>query len=578
MSRKNGPLVLDCTIRDGGYVNNWNFDNRMVREVYRSLSKAGVDYIELGFRGNEKYFDRAKFGTWRFSTEEDLREVIQGINGIPICIMGDYGKIDLTDFDEKKDSVIDLVRIAVHKTNIFNAIKLLEKIKLKGYQVSLQAMAFRGYTQQEKNDLITALKHSDLDFIYIADSYGSFLPNQMEEIFAPFLELPNIKVGFHPHNNLQLAFANTLEAIKLGVNIIDASIYGMGRGAGNLPIEVLISYLGNQSKDKYNVIPILNCIDNFFIELKKKYPWGYNLPYMISGIFNLHPYYAKDLVDRREYSIEDIWKGLEVVEKIKPVGFDRSLIDTLIEKGIIGSLGERVRITGSKLAVEEDIPKSREVERPPSYLKRHPDADFLVLANGPSLKEYRDRIDAFIKKYNPIVLGANYLGGMFIPQYHAFNNKKRFINYIETVSFQSRLLIGQNISKEMIAEYTPREYERLLFKDILAGNFDIINGIIQSNCRTISVLLIGVAIVMGANRIFVAGMDGYVGLAKEGCSLFYEEKDEPEQHELMLERQYWNKRFLEQIADYLYARNKEEPHILTPTSFRTFYKGIENYL
>ena len=565
--------VLDCTIRDGGYINNWHFDKKIVREVYRALSKSGVDIVEIGFRGTKENFDPNKYGTWRFTTEDDLQEVLDGIKGPRVAIMGDYGKIRIEDFEEQENSMVDMVRIAAHKNQIFKAIKLLGEIKEKGYETSLQAMGFTGYTPNEVNELINALKDSEIDYFYIADSYGSIFPNQIKSLFEPFLELENIKIGFHPHNSLQMAFANTLEAIRIGVDIVDGSIYGMGRGSGNLPIESLIAYLQMQSKDRYNVVPILSIIDKYFVDMHKETPWGYQLPYMVSGMFKCHPNYAQDLVNRKEYTMEDIWKVMEVIEEIKPIGFDRSIIDNLIEKGMIGGLNGVLPSSQQPAKCSES---ENDVRVP--YAGRHTGRDFLVLANGPSLNEYKTQIDAFIKQYDPIVLGANYLANMFVPDYHAFNNKKRFTMYIETVNPNSALLIGENIPSEMILEYVKRDYEKLHFRDILDADFDIVNGRIQSNCRTISILLLGVAIVMGANRVFAAGMDGYLGKDHIKNTLFYDEKIEPFEEELLVERHNWNERYLYQINRYLQENGKEGVHILTPTCHQSFYKGIDNYL
>lgn len=570
-----GIKILDCTIRDGGYVNNWFFDKKLVREVYRAVSKSGVDFMEIGFRGTEKYFDPNKYGLWRFSKEMDIKEAVDGIKGTKIALMGDYGKIDLSDFDDKRNSVVDMVRIAVHKNDVRDAVALLEKLKGKGYITSLQAMGFSGYTKQERDQIKKTLQISNIDYFYIADSYGSFFPDQIRELFEPFLELTDVKIGFHPHNSLQMAFANALEAMKCGVSIVDCSIFGIGRGAGNLPLESIVSYLQFKNADKYNVVPILNCIDEYFVELHKKDPWGYQLPYLISGMFKCHPYYTSSLIDRKEYSIGDIWKAMEIIEKINPIGFKKEIVDNLIKKGIIGSPKNSALIQREDLNRVED--EKEKVYKVP-YEGRHTDRIFLILANGPNLKRYKVQIDTFIKKYNPVILGANYLSGLFIPHYHAFNNKKRFSMYVDEVNADSKLLIGQNIPETMILEYTDRDYELLFFKDVLDNDFDIKNGVIQANCRTISVLLIGVAIVMGAEQIFVVGMDGYIGPNKETISLFYEEQMEPEDPTLIVERHNWNERFLYQIDAYLKNMGKEGIHILTPTSHNTFYKGIHNYI
>jgi len=561
--------LLDCTIRDGGYVNNWNFDKKLVREVYKALSKSGVDIVELGFRGSEKYFDRKKYGLWRFSEEKDIREVTEGIKGPKLALMADFGKIELSDFCNREDSVIDLIRLAAHKDKIGDAIKLLENIKRKGYEVSLQAMGYSNYTSEERKDFVELLKKSDIDYAYVADSYGSIFPNQIKDLLDPLLELENIKIGFHPHNSLQMAFANALEAINCGVAVVDSAIFGMGRGAGNLPTEIILAYMERNMPDKFNVIPVLNCIDRYFIKMQKEMNWGYQLPFMLSGLFKCHPYYAQNLVNRREYTMEDIWKALEVINKKSPVGFSENVLNEIIKDGIIGGL----KAEGT---APDQLKNSRSHPKVP-YLNRHKGKTFLIFANGPTLKEYASEIQKFVDKYHPVCIGANYLGGLFKPYYHAFYNKRRFISYIDTVDESSKLLIGQYIPDQLIREYTSRDYEKIYYVDALS-DFNIVDGVIQSNCRTVSVLLLGVAIVMGAERIFVAGMDGYIGAGIKGETLFYKEKDPKLDREIIIDMHKWNKKYIKQINDYFMSIGKEGVHIITPTSYSEFYKGIKNYI
>ena len=571
--------ILDCTIRDGGYINNWNFDKKFVREVYRSLSKAGVDFVEIGFRGTEEYFDKNKYGLWRFSPEEAIREVTANINGAKIALMADYNKIELDDFCDAKESLVKLVRVAVHRDNLKGAIDLLEKIKAKGYKVSLNAMGYTNYTENERRDFMDLLKDAKIDYIYIADSYGSLFPDQIKPIFEPLLEISNIIVGFHPHNNLQMAFANTLEAINCGVHIIDSTIYGMGRAAGNLPTEIILSFFERTKKDRYNSIPVLNVIDRYFVSLQKENTWGYQLPSMLSGMFQCHPDYAKALVGLREYTIEDIWKAMEYIKQKNPVGFSKLLLDELINEGIIGG-SEKIQIRECLLTDSDRIAhKISAITGKPDvpYINRHKGRDFLVMANGPTLKEFKTKIDQFIAKYDPIILAANYLGGLFKPNYHAFNNKRRMMSYIDMVAPESKLLIGQYIPDEMVREYTAKDYERIYYVDVLNADFSIVEGVVTTNCRTISVLLLGVAMVMGANRIFCVGMDGYVGIDKNNF-YFYQEKDEQEDQEMIIERHRRCQRFLEQIDEDLNKRGHEGIHILTPTSYKSFYKGFGNYI
>jgi len=309
----NNVKILDCTIRDGGYLNNWNFEKNIVREIYRASSDSSVDFFEIGFKSSEKFFKREEFGMWRFSDESDIRDVTKDISGAKIGLMIDYGKINENEIIEKEHSIVSMIRVAAHKNQIAEALNMIEHIKDKGYKTSIQMMGYSAFTDKEQEIVVKYLEDSNVDYAYIADSYGSILPYQIQGLFEPLMEIPGIKIGFHPHNSMQMAFANSLEAIKAGVNIIDGSIYGMGRGSGNLPLEIMISYLQLCGIKKYNVIPILHCIDKYFLDYQKKLHWGYQLHYLLSGLFGCHPYYSKTLVDRREYTIEDIWKALDEV-------------------------------------------------------------------------------------------------------------------------------------------------------------------------------------------------------------------------------------------------------------------------
>jgi 4-hydroxy 2-oxovalerate aldolase len=561
--------LLDCTLRDGGYVNNWHFSKELARESYRALSKAGVSYIEVGFRGTDKYFDPERYGFWRFTPDELIREITENIKGSKISVMGDFGKIDLDDLSPADESLVDLVRIAVHKNKVMNAVDLLDQINAKGYLISLQCMGYSTYSDAERHALIDRLKSSEVDYVYVADSYGSMLPFQIPGLFEPLLEA-GFRVGFHPHNNIQMAFANTVEAIRTGVHIIDSSIYGMGRGAGNLPTEIILSYLMRRSADSYNVLPVLNCIERFFLDLRQETPWGYELPYMISGMLNCHPNYSKEFLRRKTFSMEDIWAGIECIRELQPVGFSADMVEKLISSGLVSASK-----TGATVRTDETVaPISEPLAKPP-YIDRHKGREFLVLANGPNLKKQKGEIDEFIRHYNPVVLGANYLGGLFIPDYHAFNNNKRFVSYINEVDQSSRLLLGINLPPEMIREYVDRDYESLVFHNLLEADFDLEDGVITANCGTISVLLVGIALVMGADRVFVAGMDGYLDRKVVSHSLFYDEKFDYEEHDLNVKRHQTNERFLKQIDEYILKKGGEGVHIITPTTHTRFYKNPE---
>ncbi len=562
--------ILDCTIRDGGYLNDWKFDKALVREVYRAVSKAGVPVIEIGFRGTDEHFDRKRYGPWRFSDELLLRETIEGIDGAKLALMGDFGRISADDFVPRDESVVDIVRIAAHKNDIAETIKTLGRIKKKGYKTSLNAMGYSNYTKSEQKKFVSMVRKAGLDYVYAVDSYGSVFPNEIEGLISPLLGIRGTKVGFHPHNSLQMAFANTLEAVRCGADIADSTFYGIGRGAGNLPTEIIVLYKELLGDKKYNAIPVLNCIDRYFLPMRKEIDWGYQLPFMLSGMYKCHPNYASGLINYREYTIDEICKAMEAIEKRNPLGYKPEILKEIIEDGLIGKL--------KTSSVTKKAGKARKTGASVPYAGRHEGRDFLVLANGPGLKDNREKIEAFIRKTDPVILGANNLSGLFVPHYHAFNNKRRFTDYAGTVSGKSKLLISEYFPDEFIREYTDRDYEKLYYNDVLNAHFGIDDGVIRTNCRTISVLLIGAAIVMGARRIFVAGMDGYLGPGTEGKALYYNEKDEKTDKQMIIERHMWCQKFLEEIEAYLQKNGREGIHIITPTTYKAFYKSVENYI
>jgi len=563
--------LLDCTIRDGGYINNWDFEDRVVREVYRACSKAGTHFVELGYWGEGNKTANAS-GPWRQLTTKKLLDITRNISGSPIAIMVDYSHSQGLVFPDAQESPFRLIRIAAHKASIFDAHNYASKLKQKGYLVALNIMGYPTYSKTERLELTQALKDTELDYLYMADSYGSMFPGQLKELLEPLLEIEQTKVGFHPHNNLQMAFANTIEAINCGVSIVDGTIYGMGRAAGNLPTEIILSFLERYQPDRFNSIPVLNVVDRFFVSLAQTHRWGYQLPYMLSGMYECHPNYPKKLVDQREYSVEDIWFVLKELMTKKPSGYEPDLLDEIIESGIHTTRKTKVRNVTTSPEV-----KSKTENTFVPYADRHVGRDFLVLANGPSLQTHQKSIQQFIDERSPIILGANNLKGAFVPHYHAFANERRFLDYIDTVNPDSQLLLSEHISPEVVAEYTDRQYEKLRYLDSTIHPFDIQNSVITTSCRTVSVLLVGVAIVMGARHIYCAGLDGYSNIEPDNVH-FYKENYQNNDEEILMDLHQWCQHFLEQIDHYLVSRNRDSIHILTPTTYKSFHTGIENYL
>ena len=300
--------VLDCTLRDGGLVNNFAFSDEFVRDLYLANIKAGVDYMEFGYKASKEIFDPDKFGKWKFCNEKDIRNIVgDNKTDMKISVMADVGRTDYTkDILNKKDSVIDLVRVATYINTIPAAIEMLEDAKKKGSETTVNIMAVSKVGEEDLETGLELLAQSSVDVIYLVDSFGAFCPEQIERLSDKYLNIAakyNKKVGIHAHNNQQLAFANTIEALSMGVSYLDATVSGMGRGAGNCYMELLLSFLRNP---KYNKLAVMSFVEKHMLKLKKEgVVWGYDIPYLLTGTLNSHPSSAINFIkeNRTDYAM-----------------------------------------------------------------------------------------------------------------------------------------------------------------------------------------------------------------------------------------------------------------------------------
>lgn len=291
--------VLDCTVRDGGLINKWQFSDDFVRKVFIALSKAGIDYMEMGYKSSEKYFSRDENGAWKFCTEEDLKRIIGDYDHkMKLSAMVDIGRIDSEDISPKKDSVLDMIRVACYAKEMDKGISLAHQCLDKGYEITINLMAVSKVLERDLDEALDDLFKSHVPVVYLVDSFGAMYSEQIHFLAKKyFAALPGKELGIHAHNNQQLAFANTIEAIIAGVNRIDATLYGMGRGAGNCPLELLLSFLKNP---KFDIRPLIEVIQEIFIPIKAETEWGYHIPYMITGTLNEHPRSAMKIMESKE--------------------------------------------------------------------------------------------------------------------------------------------------------------------------------------------------------------------------------------------------------------------------------------
>ena len=283
--------VLDVTIRDGGLMNDHKFSMDLVKAVYQTACEAGIDYVELGYKSSKRVFSPSEHGPWKFCDEEVLREVVgEKKAGVKVAAMADADRSDYrNDILPRDKSVLDMIRVATYIHQIPTAVDMIKDAHDKGYETCVNLMAVSTVQESELDSALDVLAQTDVDALYLVDSFGSMYSEQVRSLMQKFLRVATAngkQVGIHTHNNCQLAYANTIEAIICGANFLDVSLAGLGRGAGNCPMELLLGFLHNP---KFRLRPVLKCIRDHIEPLHRQFFWGYSIPYMITGMLNQHP-------------------------------------------------------------------------------------------------------------------------------------------------------------------------------------------------------------------------------------------------------------------------------------------------
>jgi 4-hydroxy 2-oxovalerate aldolase len=286
--------VLDCTIRDGGLVNKHQFSDEFVRAVYETCIAAGIDFMEVGYKNSARLFPANEFGPWRHCEEDDLNRVFgkhdPAATGLKLCAMADAGKCE---WKEKivpcSESVLDMIRVAFYAHQVSEAVEMIEHLSALGYETTANLMAVSNISESEINTVLDAIRPTPAGAMVIVDSFGHLYREQIDILYRKYsaaMEGTGKEIGIHAHNNLQLGFANTIEAIILGANRVDATMGGLGRGAGNCPMELLLGFLRNP---KFKLRPVVRLLQDYIEPLRASTVWGPLLPYNITGQLNRHP-------------------------------------------------------------------------------------------------------------------------------------------------------------------------------------------------------------------------------------------------------------------------------------------------
>lgn len=465
--------ILDCTLRDGGYINNWEFKNSQIEKILDSLTKSGVDIIECGYLDNKKYKDQ---DSTMFENTQKLDKFLKKIKtNFQKVVMINHGDYDVKTLPTKKDTLVNGIRLAFHKEKLDLALDEAKIIISLGYKVYFQPMVTKNYTDLEFLSMIEKVNILNPYAFYIVDSFGSMTLDEFNRylILADSNLVSDISLGYHSHNNMQLAFSNAISMCNLNIKrdlIVDASIYGIGRGAGNLNTELIADYL-NKTFDKiYDTLPLLEIIDAFLNSLMKKNSWGFSPAQFLSASFNCHPNYATYLINKNTNHIVGIKKILEKLPNGKKSSFDKELVEKIYVDFIVE-------------------PKTKLKNN----LKLSTTKKVLLIASGKSVSKYKDIVNSKINRDDYIAISLNHISE-FETDFTLFTNQKRFDE------FSSRLDLSKTIITNNV--YTSLDIHSVLdFKELAFTDKKLIVNV--------AVVAINYLVSIGFEEVKVAGLDGY---------------------------------------------------------------------
>ena len=485
---------VDCTLRDGGYYNNWDFPNEVIAEYLCAMDALSVDYVEIGFRS----LDLNGFkGACAYSTDDFIKS-FSIPNNLKIGVMVNAselikynaGPISAIEkmFVKAELSPVSLVRIACHMSEVKSVLPACLLLKKMGYKVGLNLMQIGLCNEIDLKKIAQLAIDGSLDVLYVADSFGSLDQAQTEAIFTALRLYWKGALGFHAHDNMGRAILNTLNAIKFGVKYIDSTVTGMGRGPGNTQTEFLVIELEKIRGVRVNLAPTLNLIDNHFSAMKSKHGWGTNPYYYLAGQYAIHPTYIQEMLNDPRYGEVEI---LSVIEHLRVVGgekFNPKMLDAGRE--MYGS-------------------KSQGTWKPADEIEGR---DVLIVGAGPSVSKHKAAIERYILKYSPYVIALNTQGDIssdlinvraVCHPFRIFSDFRSYKNFIQPFVMPIKRLPSWLMSE--IGSVTKLDFGL----SVLPGEFQFNKTSAVTPKSLVIAYAIAIATSGNAKRIFLAGLDGY---------------------------------------------------------------------
>ena len=468
----NNVKILDCTLRDGGYINNWNFGKATIKSIIKNLVDANIDIIETGFLRPVEHDEDSSV----FNSVEQIKSQIspkkQGILYAAMIENRNYPALSLPEYD---GTSIDIIRVTFRKPEWQEAKKTIADIISKGYKVCVQPVGSATYDDQSMLNLIRDVNEIKPYAFYIVDTLGMMYRNDMRKFF--YLIDANLSkdicLGYHSHNNLQMAFSNAQEITRLNnqrILILDSSCYGMGRGVGNLATELIVDYINNNIGQKYALIPILNIVDKYLMPIYAEQRWGYDLPYFLSATVKCHPNYAAYLMKKETLEIEKIEKLLSLIPVENRSEYNAKLIEELYLEMQASTVDDELPYGELKKIVENK--------------------DILVLGPGTSIVKYEKEIKE--KASDSIIISTNFIPSNYHVDALFISNEKR-LGTLDLTDV-NMILATSNLHDEIDAS--------LMFNySSLLGEGDA-----SDNAGAILIRILKNA---GVKKLLLAGFDGF---------------------------------------------------------------------
>lgn len=480
--------LLDCTLRDGAYIVDGTFGDAAIRGIISKLQIAGVDIIECGWLKNSEH----RFGTTYYHTPSDLIPYIGEKNkDCTYVVMIDWDRYDLEYLPEYDGKSIDAIRVVFPVNKFHEGLEVGKKIKAKGYRVFFQAANTMAYTEEQLIELAKEVNKVSPEGIAVVDTFGVMYEEDLERILSVLDEHVNkgIKLGFHSHNNQQMAFANAMFCARFFKGrdrdlIIDSSLCGMGRGAGNATTELMINFLNSKCNHNYDFDAIMDAIDIYMTGFQEKYEWGYSTPYFIAGMYCCHVNNIAYLQNNHRTSAHDM---RNIIESLSPE--DRKKYDyDLLEEKYLENQSQQIDDSEAVAALREKF----------GIIGNEP-RNILLIAPGKTVLTQQKEIKAFVEANKPIVIAVNAIVPEYDYDYLFLTNSARYeyasAAYPEVFSKVRKILLS-NVKNVGLADECIVNFYRAIKRGW--PHFD--NAVICA-LRLMDRL--------HAKKIYVAGFDGF---------------------------------------------------------------------